>query len=145
MSSDVKFRTTVEWTGAFPIQARARNHHMYIDEPAQAGGNDKGPTPVEYVLIGLGGCILFVGRLVANEMGLDLKSVKVTLSGTLNPAKFRGQPTNDRAGFKQIEVEIEADPNIPREKIEEWIKKVESRCPVGDNLQNPTPITFKIK
>lgn len=145
MQTEARFRATVEWTSGAPMQARARNHALVIDEPAALGGTDKGPTPVEYVLMGLGGCVAFVGKIVAKEMGINIKRIRVSLSGGLNPARFRGEQTDDRAGFKQIDVEVEVESDAPRPQLEQWLRTVESRCPVGDNIQNPTPVVFSLK
>lgn len=143
--SDVRFEAQVEWKGGFTVEARARNFTLYIDEPPNLGGQDKGPNPVEYVLMALGGCVIIVGQVIANEMGIKLDSYRIKLSGDLNPSRFMGKPSPDRTGFKEISLEIEVKSDAPREKLEEWIKAIESRCPVGDNLKNPTPIKIILK
>lgn len=75
-----------------------------VDEPADLGGTDAGPNPVEYVLAGYAGCLNVVGHLVAKEMGMELKKFAVEVAGDLNPARFMGQDTPERAGFQQIRV-----------------------------------------
>jgi len=142
--SDVVFETTVEWKGGLTVEARARNFTLFIDEPPNLGGQDKGPNPVEYELMALGGCVIIVGQVVAKEMGIKIDSCKIKLSGNLNPARFMGQPTPDRAGFKSINLEMEVKSDAPKEKLEEWVKTIEQRCPVGDNLRNQTPVNITL-
>ena len=38
-------------------EAKARNHFLTLDEPVADGGDDNGPTPVEYLLTAIGGCV----------------------------------------------------------------------------------------
>ena len=41
----------------FTIESRIGKHVVYIDQPESGGGKDKGPSPLEYFLLSLGGCI----------------------------------------------------------------------------------------
>jgi len=120
----------------------ARNFQMIIDEPPKLGGEDEGANPVEYVLGALSGCLTVVGHLVAKEMGFTLRSMQMEMNGNLNPARFMGQSSDERAGFKQIEVRINADTDADEETLKEWVEKIEDRCPVSDNLANETPISI---
>jgi putative redox protein len=44
----------VSWLGHLKTEARIGPHHVLIDEPADKGGEDTGPTPSETVLAALG-------------------------------------------------------------------------------------------
>lgn len=46
--SDIKFETQLEWKGELTVEAKARDFTLFIDEPPNLGGQDKGPNPVEY-------------------------------------------------------------------------------------------------
>lgn len=98
------------------------------------------PSPIEYVLAGYAGCINTVGTLVANELNIDLKSLHVDISATMDIDKYQGKPTSARAGFNQIEVIVKPEANATIEELNNWLEIVESRCPVYDNLLNTTPI-----
>ncbi len=89
--------------------------------------------------------MVIVGQVVANEMGIKIESFKIRLSGDLNPLKFMGKPSPDRAGFKNITLEIDVKSDASKEKLEEWLKTIEERCPVSDNLRNPTPVHITLK
>lgn len=123
---------------------RARNFEMIIDEPPNLGGTDEGPTPVEYVLGALSGCLTVVGHVVAKEMAFELRGVTFELSGDLDPAKFLGQSAANRAGFQEIRVKVIPDSNASQQQLNAWLKAVESRCPVSDNLANPTPVQLTL-
>ena len=102
------------------------------------------PSPIEYILAGYAGCINAVGTLVASELNLDLKSLKVAVKGEINVDKFLGKPTLERAGFNKIEVFINADSDASPEEIQNWLTVLESRCPVGDNLKHETPVFLNL-
>jgi len=101
----------------------------------------EGPSPLEYVLAGYAGCINAVGRLVANEQGIVLKSLQVEVSGTLSLDKYQGKISDERAGFKSIEVTVKPTSEATLEQLKEWLIAVENRCPIQDNLISPTPVS----
>ena len=106
--------------------------------------NLNAPSPIEYILAGYAGCINAVGTLVASELNLDLKSLKVDVKGEIKVDKFLGKSTLERAGFNKIEVFINADSDASPEEIQNWLTVLESRCPVGDNLKNETPVFLNL-
>lgn len=118
---------------------------MIIDEPAELGGTNEGANPVEYLLAALSGCLNVMCHVVAREMNFTLRSVEIKLSGTLNTDKLFGKETTERAGYKEINVEIIPDADADKETLARWIKTIESRCPVSDNIANPTPLHISLK
>lgn len=126
------------------LVVNARQFKLVVDEPSGLGGTDDGPNPVEYLLAGYAGCLNVVAHLVAKEQGLDLKKLSIGVDGDINPARLFGQSTDDRAGFKIIRVNIEIDTDAEQPAIDKWIKEVEYRCPINDNLTNPTPVELKV-
>ncbi|MBF6641891.1 OsmC family protein [Flavobacterium sp. J49] len=101
----------------------------------------EGPSPLEYVLAGYAGCINAVGKLVAKEQGIVLKSLQVEISGTLSLDKYQGKISDERAGFKTIEVTVRPTSDATLEQLKDWLIEVENRCPIQDNLLRPTPVS----
>ena len=104
----------------------------------------EGPSPLEYVLAGYAGCINAVGKLVAKEQYLDLKSLQVEISATLSLDQYQGKENNERAGFQVIDVVVKPTSEASLEELQKWISAVKKRCPIHDNLINPTPITLSL-
>lgn len=104
----------------------------------------EGPSPLEYLLAGYAGCINAVGKLVAKEQGITLKSLQVEVSGTLSLDKYQGKISYDRAGFKSIQVVVKPTSDATLEELKSWIETVEDRCPIQDNLINPTPVELTL-
>jgi uncharacterized OsmC-like protein len=141
---DHKFSISATSETPTRVQVKARSFTMYVDEPPQLGGEDKGANPVEYLLAALAGCLNVVGHMVAKEMNMQLDGLTINIEGVLNPAKFLGKSNAERAGYKEINVTIEAKTNAPEDVLKKWIETVESRCPVSDNIANPTPVKLNV-
>ncbi len=142
--ADSTFSVVAHSESATKTIVKARNFSMIIDEPAELGGTDEGANPVEYVLAALSGCLNVMCHLVAQEMSIRLKGVKINLSGELNPDKLFGKKTDDRAGYKSIRVEVDPDTDADKATLEKWLQTVVARCPVSDNLANTTPVSISL-
>ena len=138
--ADLTFRVKAHSENPTKTVVKARTFNMIIDEPEDLGGTNDGPNPVEYVLAALSGCLNVMCHVVANEMKINLKGVEIKISGALNPDRLFGKETEDRAGYKSINVEINPDTDADKATLEKWLQTVEARCPVSDNLTNPTPV-----
>jgi len=123
------------------IRVRSSKFEMIIDEPESMGGTDMGPSPVQVLLMALAGCLHVTGHEVARQKGMKLNGMRIEINGTMNPCKFLGLSTHERAGFQTIDVTIHANfENETPEAIEAWLKETEERCPVTDNIENSTKI-----
>lgn len=118
---------------------QARNFDVRFNNNVSVPSLDA-PSPIEYILAGYAGCINAVGTLVAKELNLDLKSLRVEISGEIDVDKFLGNPTLERAGFKAIKVLVKPIAAATKEQLQNWLEILENRCPVYDNLVNTTPI-----
>lgn len=122
---------------------KAQNLDVRISKNPQSPELE-GPSPLEYILAGYAGCINAVGKLVAKEQGIILKSLQVEITGTLSLDKYQGKISNERAGFGSIEVVVKPTSDATLEELKKWLIEVENRCPVQDNLVNRTPVTVTL-
>lgn len=141
---DAKFRVTAKSEAATRVTVKARNFTMTVDEPPALGGEDKGANPVEFVLGALAGCLNVMANLIAKEMNMKISNLEFVLEGPLNPDKLFGKATEDRAGYKEINVKVKVDTDADEETLKKWLEAIESRCPVSDNLANPTPVKISL-
>jgi len=125
--------------------AEARNFKLVVDEPNELGGTDHGANPVEYLLAGYAGCLNVVSHLVANELGFTIHKLDVVIEGNLDPAKLFGEETTGRAGFKSISAKLIPEAEADQETLNRWLEIVERRCPINDNLSNPTSIQVTVE
>ena len=128
----------------FIIESDIRGHKIVIDQPANAGGTDAGPTPLELVFASLAGCIGTIGRIAAMQQRIDLKGLSVKVEGELDTDGLLGKPIDGRIGFEGITVTVDVDADMTDEQKEKFIHEVDARCPVSENLLNATPISVKL-
>lgn len=141
-SKDLNFSVNGKRVGATKYQGLARSFEFIVDEPEMLGGEDSAANPVEYLLAGYAGCLNVVFGIVARELKVEIKSLDINIDGDINPEKFLGISDNERTGFKSINVNIELRTNADKATEALLIEKVKSRCPINDNLANPTPIQY---
>lgn len=125
--------------------ATARHFQMIVDEPEELGGTDQAANPVEILLAAFAGCLNVMGHIVAKEIGIDLRSLEINIEGDLDPAKLNGKPTVNRPGYQEIRVLLTPDTDATPAQLEIWAETVQARCPVNDNLLNPTPVHLEVK
>jgi len=138
---------TVQAKSNSPTQTvvQADKHEIILDEPKTFGGQDKGANPVQHILAALAGCLNVIGHMVAKEMGIEIRSLEMTARGSLDPTRIHGRPSDQRTGFKSIEIDMQIESDADAATLDKWIAAVESRCPVSDNLSVATPINVKIQ
>lgn len=121
-----------------------RNFKVLIDTPAPLGGTNAAPNPVEYVLCGLTGCLHILAFNVANEIGMKLSDLKIKVTGKLDPSRMLGMPTENRAGYQNIAIELKPETDADTETLNKWQLLIAERSPVLDNLINTTPVEVKL-
>lgn len=143
--SDLIFKVKGESASPAKFIAKARNFELIIDEPEDLGGTDTAANPVEYILAGLAGCVNVVGHLVAKELGFTIDNLKIEVEGNINPEKLFGTSNDERAGFKEISLKLIPQTDASIETLVKWLKIVQERCPVKDNLLNATPVNLNVE
>jgi len=128
----------------FKIESRIRDHHVVIDQPKQAGGEDAGPTPLEFVFFSLAGCIGSIGRIIAHQKKINLRGMQITVEGSLNTDVLLGKSQEHRVGFESVKVTAKIDADMSLDEKKQFLAEIESRCPVSDNLSNATPVTCEV-
>lgn len=128
----------------FKIEVKAGEHLMYVDQPKAGGGTDAGATPLEYLFASLAGCIGTVARIIAMQKRIPLRGMDIKVEGALDLETLLGKSKENRAGFTGIKVMLAIDSDMSREQKEEFVKEIDSRCPVSDNIANITPVVIEI-
>ena len=143
--ADLNFSLTGQNENATKFVAKTRQFTLTIDEPEGLGGTDHAANPVEFLLAAYAGCLNVMGHIIAKELNFALNGLRIELDGDLNPEKVFGLPGSDRAGYKEIRVNIIPDADVDEATLAKWLEIIETRCPVNDNLINPTPVKISLK
>lgn len=145
MSSSKTVRVDAVMTDSCVVQADIRGHQMTIDQPKGAGGEDKGPTPLELFLFSLGGCIASIGRIAARQQKIDLQRFELNISGNYDPAGLLGKPSEHRNGFQSIQVQAQIEaPGLSDAQKQAFLDEVCERCPLHDNIRLATEVTHNL-
>ncbi len=124
----------------FVIENDIRGHKVVIDQPINDGGSDGGATPLELLFAALAGCIGTLGRLIAMQKRIELRSMEIKVEGGIDTDGLLGKPIEGRMGFEGITISVNIDADMTDEEKEAFIHEVDSRCPVSENLLNATPV-----
>ena len=79
----IRMKTVVTYraTATCPTHARTeipvRDLHVVIDEPAERGGTNMGPTPTETAMTALIACTNVIGHKNAQKLGVDLGEISI--------------------------------------------------------------------
>jgi uncharacterized OsmC-like protein len=114
------------------------------DHPELFASEDKGATPVEYVLVGLASCLTAGIAAVAQHRSIQLRSVKATLEGGMDVQGILGIDPAVRNGFSDIKVTYNIDADASREDIEALVAQSQKRSAVYDVVTNPTNVVVEV-
>ena len=156
-AAQFKWRAACEWKdgthshstvesfyGLGEDQHRKTTFTFDADHPEVFASQDKGATPVEYVLVGLASCLTAGIAAVAQNRNIQLKSVKATIEGDMDLAGILGIDSDVRNGFSGITVKYNIDADANREDIEAIVAQSQKRSAVYDIVTNPTNVTVVV-
>ena len=136
------FRANTELIKDVNCQIKVRNFEpLFVDEPAELGGQDSAINPVELVLGALGACQEIMYSAYASVMDIQLDSVKVDLKGRLDLRGLFGIDESVPSGFTQISYETKIESPADPEAIKQLMAVVETHCPVLDTLVRSIEVT----
>ena len=104
---------------------------------------DNGITPIEYLLVGLAGCLTAGVASVAQNRGIQLRSVEATVEGAHDIRGILGADPDVRNGFNDIKVTFNIDADASKQEIEALVAQSQKRSAVFDALTNPTNVTVE--
>jgi uncharacterized OsmC-like protein len=138
--------STVEGFHGLGEEHRHRTRfHFDSDHPDVFASEDQGATPVEYVLVGLAGCLTAGVASIAQHRGIQLHSVRAILEGDMDIQGILGIDSDVRNGFNGVRVSFEIDADASREDIQALVAQSQKRSAVFDIITNPTDVAVVAK
>ncbi|MFQ5981964.1 MAG: OsmC family protein, partial [Woeseiaceae bacterium] len=125
-------------------QKHIKEYDFDSDHPEVFASEDLGATPVEFVLVGLAGCLTAGIAAVAQNRDIQLKSVKATLEAPMDIQGILGMDSDVRNGFDEIKVHYAIDADASQEDIEALVAQSQKRSAVFDIVTNPTNVTVEV-
>ena len=125
-------------------QRHSKTFAFDIDHPLQFAAEDNGITPVEYVLVALGGCLTAGIAAVAQQRGIQLRSVRADVAAEMDLHGILGADPEVRNGFSGVRVDYRIDADASLAEIEALVAQSQKRSAVYDIMTNPTAVTVTV-
>ncbi|MDB9732415.1 OsmC family protein [Polaribacter sp.] len=113
-------------------EAKVRNHFVITDVPISDGGEDTAPTPVEYLLTAIGGCVAITLRMYAARRSWDVGEITVNVF----------QNKDAQGSYLTEEISFENDITEDQRKR---LLVFAGKCPVARMVKGETRIESLIK
>ena len=133
-------KTTIRWVGDASFEAETESgHKITMDGPPDSGGQNKGPRPMEMLLVGLGGCTSFDVVLILKRSRQDVRDCIVEISAQ--------RAETDPKVFTKIHIKfIVTGKNLDPTRVERAVKLSEDKyCSASIMLGKTAEITHDIE
>ena len=136
--------TVKDFFGLGQEQGHKEESVFEADHPEVFAAEDNGITPIEYLLVGLASCLSAGVASVAQNRGIQLRSVEAVVEGAHDIRGILGADSDVRNGFNDVKVTFNIDADASREEIEALVAQSQKRSAVFDALTNPTDVTVEV-
>ena len=133
-----------EFFGLGQEQKHKTTYSFDADHPEIFASEDNGATPVEFVLVGLASCLTAGVAAVAQNRGIQLRSVEAKLEGSMDIQGILGIDSDVRNGYDDIKVTFVIDADASKKDIEALVAQSQKRSAVYDIITNPTNVTVQV-
>src|SRR6478735_1156649 len=114
------------------------------DHPEVFAASDNGITPIEYMLVGLASCLTAGVAAVAQNRGIQLRSVESNVEGKMDIRGILGIDSDVRNGYDDIKVTFKIDADASKKEIEALVAQSQKRSAVYDVITNPVNVTVEV-
>jgi uncharacterized OsmC-like protein len=114
------------------------------DHPEIFAATDNGITPIEYLLVGLASCLTAGVASVAQNRGIQVRSIESTVEGKHDIRGILGADTDVRNGFSDVKVTFKIDADASPQEVEALVAQSQKRSAVFDALTNPTDVAVVV-
>jgi uncharacterized OsmC-like protein len=152
-----KWRASCKWQNGTHSETKIEGFHglgqeqkhrtefsFDADHPEIFASEDHSITPVEFMLVGLASCLTAGVAAVAQNRGIQLRSVEAKVEGTMDIQGILGIDSEVRNGYDDIKVTFNIDADAPRKDIEALVAQSQKRSAVYDVITNPTNVTVEV-
>ena len=118
----------------FTHRIQMGDHLLTVDEPAEKGGRDKGPTPQELLAASLAACVAITIEMYTQRKGWELDAIEVECDYDLPE---RGAPT-------RFELVLRLPSGFSDEQVER-VRAIAARCPIHRTLERQVAFAERIE
>jgi uncharacterized OsmC-like protein len=152
-----KWRASCKWQNGTHSETKIEGFHglgqeqkhrstfsFDADHPEIFASEDHGITPVEFMLVGLASCLTAGVAAVAQNRGIQLRSVEAKVEGSMDIQGILGIDSEVRNGYDDIKVTFNIDADASKKDIEALVAQSQKRSAVYDVITNPTNVTVEV-
>lgn len=115
-----KHTVTAKWLGKTAFEGEVTGHKIITDARPESGGEDRGCSPKQLMLMALAGCTGIDVATIVTKMKLDLRDFRITVEGDVTP----DHPKH----YESMNVIFEfTGKDLPREKLEKAVSLSEDK------------------
>ena len=138
-------RTTIaDYFGAGEERAHETTFVFDADHPAVLVGQDRGPTPAEFLLHALAACLTAGLANIAAARKITLTEVRSTVTGDIDLNGILGLNPGVRNGYEKITVKVTIKGDAPAGKLREIVDQSRARSAVYDVITNGVPVAIEV-
>lgn len=115
-----------------------------LDEPPVLLGENRGANPVEYLLVGLSGCITTSMVAHAAAKGIEIKSISSRFEGDIDLRGFLGLSESVPVGYQEIRVFFKIEADLSEREKQELIEMGKKYSPVYNTLTKSVPVNVQL-
>jgi len=108
-----------------------------VDEPESFHGTDLGPSAVEYLLVGIGGCLGTTFIYCLQKRNIELNEFKVLVDGKIAHV---GHKKLLRLVNVDVEMKFSIKETTSKENINKCVKDFRENCIVSNSIAEGLPI-----
>ena len=145
---------TAEWQGGVNTKVTTHNQKVgsteitkefsfLIGEPNELLGDNKRPTPQDYLLGGLAGCMMVGFAVNAAKKGIHLDELKLHITGNLDLRGFLNVNKESPIGFEELSFSFDVKGNGTDEQYAKIIDNVQRFSPNYRTIADTVKISAK--
>ncbi|WP_207425899.1 OsmC family protein [Pedobacter sp. SYSU D00535] len=115
--------------GVYQTDIRVHQHEFLVDEPVDLGGQDRAPSPGDYVCAALASCKAITLRMYAQRKGWQVDLIRV------NVKLVKADDINTNTFFCTLELEGDLT-----EEQKERMLAISKACPIQKLLERPAEV-----
>lgn len=125
---------------SFKTTLTAGKHELISDEPESVdGGQDSGPDPYDYLLMGLGSCTLMTVKMYANRKGWILDDLYLELRHNKRHDEDCANCDDPKSKIDVIEKELIVKGELTQDQLDKLLD-ISKKCPVHRTLEGDISI-----
>jgi putative redox protein len=128
----------------FKTTLTAGKHELIADEPENVeGGQNSGPDPYDYFLMGLGSCTLMTVKMYARRKGWKIEDMYLELRHNKRHAEDCAECEDPKSKIDHIEKELIIKGDLTEEQLVKLLE-ISKKCPVHKTLEGDITINSSL-